>query len=212
MNVIDSYNQMMKTSSFRTDAVEKLVLKIKTRSMPREISEETMAKLKDVLTSYEVEDGVTIFFASGKPEEKEQIAEIDVGKEYMILWWGENLAKKKSSYPNKYALGITFRNKKEHELAFYTHSELVREFPDFAEFFKGFEKGSMIRICCYAKAGLFAKAVDGKTGEWIIQTPQNKSFIPTRSIGLKTSKNEVYLFQYGKKIRTQRYIRNVKIV
>lgn len=212
MNGIDSYNEMMKTSSFRIDAVEKLILKIKTRSEPREISEETMAKLKDVLTSYEVEEGVTIFFASGKPVEKKKIAEIDVGKEYMILWWGENLAKRKSSYPNMYALGITFRNKSEYELASYTYSELSREFPDFAEFFNSIEKGSMLRICCYAKAGLFAEAVEGKTGEWILQTPKNKSFVPTRSIGLQTSKNEVYLFQYGKKIRTKRYIRNVKIV
>ena len=109
MNYIEEYNALMKESTLRANAVKELLIRIKKRCITHEFSDEVLGQIGEIMVGYEVEEGVSIFFPTGNPREKREIGKVDLGKEYLCLWWGLNLNKKKRSYPNAYALGITFK-------------------------------------------------------------------------------------------------------
>ena len=122
------------------------------------------------------------------------IAKIDTGKEYAVLWWGNNLNKKRVSNPCKYGLGIVMIGKHKNEKCSYTVTELAEKFPDFAEFFGKFKTGDTFKLHVYKKAGDLYRAVVNRDGEWILQIPQGKSFIPTRPIGKYVEGKELHIF------------------
>lgn len=193
MQALDSYTQIMMESNVRKQAVDKVISDIK-QSKIRKFSDATLGQIRDILLRYEVEEGVVVFFSSDTPAGKTMIAKIDTGKEYAVLWWGNNLNKKRVSNPCKYGLGIVMVGKHKNEKCSYTVTELAEKFPDFAEFFSKFKKGDTFRLHVYKKAGDLYRAVANRDGEWILQIPQGKSFIPTRPIGKYVEGKELHIF------------------
>ena len=207
MEVYDNYNELMKDSIFRNKALEMVISEIQLRSK-RQFSDETKKKIKEVLSNYEVEDGVSVFMTPEKPIDKTYIAKIDCGREYVTFWWGEN----RKANINRYALGLTFSHKGQNEVALYKKEELCKEFPDFADYFSKYEKGKKLKLVVYAKAGSFYKDAKDVSGEWLLQTPQNKSFIPSKAIGKIADGNVIYIFQPNNNIRANRYVRNIEVI
>ena len=193
MQALDSYTQIMMESNVRKQAVDKVISDIK-QSKIRKFSDATLGQIRDILLSYEVEEGVVVFFSSDTPAGKTMIAKIDTGKEYAVLWWGNNLNKKRVSNPCKYGLGIVMIGKHKNEKCSYTVTELAEKFPDFAEFFGKFKTGDTFKLHVYKKAGDLYRAVVNRDGEWILQIPQGKSFIPTRPIGKYVEGKELHIF------------------
>ena len=114
MQALDSYTQIMMESNVRKQAVDKVISDIK-QSKIRKFSDATLGQIRDILLRYEVEEGVVVFFSSDTPAGKTMIAKIDTGKEYAVLWWGNNLNKKRVSNPCKYGLGIVMIGKHKNE-------------------------------------------------------------------------------------------------
>lgn len=193
MQALDSYTQIMMESNVRKQAVDKAISDIK-QSKIRKFSDATLGQIRDILLRYEVEEGVVVFFSSDTPAGKTMIAKIDTGKEYAVLWWGNNLNKKRISNPCKYGLGIVMIGKHKNEKCSYTVTELAEKFPDFAEFFGKFKTGDTFKLHVYKKAGDLYRAVVNRDGEWILQIPQGKSFIPTRPIGKYVEGKELHIF------------------
>lgn len=193
MQALDSYTQIMMESNVRKHAVDKVISDIK-QSKIRKFSDATLGQIRDILLRYEVEEGVVVFFSSDTPAGKTMIAKIDTGKEYAVLWWGNNLNKKRVSNPCKYGLGIVMVGKHKNEKCSYTVTELSEKFPDFAEFFSKFKKGDTFKLHVYKKAGDLYRAVANRDGEWILQIPQGKSFIPTKPIGKYVEGKELHIF------------------
>lgn len=193
MQALDSYTQIMMESNVRKQAVDKVISDIK-QSKIRKFSDATLGQIRDILLRYEVEEGVVVFFSSDTPAGKTMIAKIDTGKEYAVLWWGNNLNKKRVSNPCKYGLGIVMIGKHKNEKCSYTVTELAEKFPDFAEFFGKFKTGDTFKLHVYKKAGDLYRAVVNRDGEWILQIPQGKSFIPTRPIGKYVEGKELHIF------------------
>ncbi len=193
MQALDSYTQIMMESNVRKQAVDKAISDIK-QSKIRKFSDATLGQIRDILLRYEVEEGVVVFFSSDTPAGKTMIAKIDTGKEYAVLWWGNNLNKKRVSNPCKYGLGIVMIGKHKNEKCSYTVTELAEKFPDFAEFFGKFKTGDTFKLHVYKKAGDLYRAVVNRDGEWILQIPQGKSFIPTRPIGKYVEGKELHIF------------------
>lgn len=193
MQALDSYTQIMMESNVRKQAVDKVISDIK-QSKIRKFSDATLGQIRDILLRYEVEEGVVVFFSSDTPAGKTMIAKIDTGKEYAVLWWGNNLNKKRVSNPCKYGLGIVMIGKHKNEKCSYTVTELAEKFPDFAEFFGKFKTGDTFKLHAYKKAGDLYRAVVNRDGEWILQIPQGKSFIPTRPIGKYVEGKELHIF------------------
>lgn len=193
MQALDSYTQIMMESNVRKQAVDKVISDIK-QSKIRKFSDATLGQIRDILLRYEVEEGVVVFFSSDTPAGKTMIAKIDTGKEYAVLWWGNNLNKKRVSNPCKYGLGIVMVGKHKNEKCSYTVTELAEKFPDFAEFFSKFKTGDTFKLHVYKKAGDLYRAVANRDGEWILQIPQGKSFVPTRPIGKYVEDKELHIF------------------
>ena len=193
MQALDSYTQIMMESNVRKQAVDKVISDIK-QSKIRKFSDVTLGQIRDILLRYEVEEGVVVFFSSDTPAGKTMIAKIDTGKEYAVLWWGNNLNKKRVSNPCKYGLGIVMVGKHKNEKCSYTVTELAEKFPDFAEFFSKFKTGDTFKLHVYKKAGDLYRTVANRDGEWILQIPQGKSFIPTRPIGKYVEGKELHIF------------------
>lgn len=211
MQALDTYTQIMMESNTRKRAVDKVISDIK-QSKIRKFSDRTLDQIHDVLLRYEVEEGVVVFFASDTPEGKAMIAKIDTGKEYALLWWGNNLNKKRVFNPCKYGLGIVMVGKRGDESCNYTVTELGESFPAFTEFFGRFKKGDAFKLYVYAKAGDLYRAVADRDGEWIWQTPQGKSFIPSRPIGkyIDDSK-EMHIFYPKNDIKKGKIMKNITI-
>ena len=193
MQALDNYTQIMMESDVRKYAVDRVISKIKQCKI-RKFSDATLGQISDILLKYEVEEGVVVFFSSNIPAGKTKIAKIDTGYEYVELWFGNNLNKKHISNPCKYGLGIIMVGKKKDEKCIYTVSELGEKFPDFTEFFGKLKNGDTFRLHVYKKAGDFYRAVANRDGEWILQIPQGKSFIPTKPIGKYIEGKELHIF------------------
>ena len=204
MQALDSYTQIMMESNVRKQAVDKAISDIK-QSKIRKFSDATLGQIRDILLRYEVEEGVVVFFSSDTPAGKTMIAKIDTGKEYAVLWWGNNLNKKRVSNPCKYGLGIVMIGKHKNEKCSYTVTELAEKFPDFAEFFGKFKTGDTFKLHVYKKAGDLYRAVVNRDGEWILQIPQGKSFIPTRPIGKYVEGKELHIFYPKNTVKGTKY-------
>ena len=210
MQALDSYTQIMMESNVRKQAVDKVISDIK-QSKIRKFSDATLGQIRDILLRYEVEEGVVVFFASNTPAGKTLIAKVDAGKEYALLWWGNNLNKRRVSNPCKYGLGIVMIRKRGDESRNYTITELGERFPAFAEFFSRFKKGDTFKLCVYKKAGDLYRAVAERDGEWILQTPNGKSFFPTMPIGKYVEGKEVHIFYPKNKVNKAKLQRLVSI-
>ena len=204
MQALDSYTQIMMESNLRKQAVDKVISDIK-QSKIRKFSDATLGQIRDILLRYEVEEGVVVFFSSDTPAGKTMIAKIDTGKEYAMLWWGNNLNKKRVSNPCKYGLGIVMVGKHENEKCRYTVTEISEEFPDFAEFFDKLKNGETFKLYVYKKAGDLYRAVASHEGEWILQTPQGKSFVPTKPIGKYVEGKELHIFYPKNTVKGTKY-------
>ena len=206
MENYDSYVAIMKDTETRKNEARVLIEKLQI-SLKMVFSNEVLDKLFDVLTDYEIEDGASIFIPSYKPREKKRIAKIDLGQEYMVLWWGKN--RKPTSY-SKYALGVTFEKKKPHEIFYCTAEEIKDEFPDFKDILLSVKRDIVFTVHVYAKAGSFYKAVENMPGEWLLQVPKGKSFIPYNPIGKKVSMSEFHIYQPHK--QGMEYQKKIKII
>ena len=206
----DSNSNEKKNSVIRNEAIEKVIHAIEMRSK-RFFSKEAENRIRRVLSNYEIEDGVSVFMASFKPEGKEKIAKIDIGKENMILWWGENIKSNRSSHSNQYSLGVSFVNKEYDEIVYYTRNEIIYDYPKFREYFSSLEKGTCFKLYVYAKAKALYKDVNELHGTWLLQVPQNGKLVPSEAIGKVVGK-EVYIFMPNNNIRTRRYARKIKII
>ena len=204
MQALDSYTQIMMESNLRKQAVDKVISDIK-QSKIRKFSDATLGQIRDILLRYEVEEGVVVFFSSDTPAGKTMIAKIDTGKEYAMLWWGNNLNKKRVSNPCKYGLGIVMVGKHGNEKCRYTVTEISEEFPDFAEFFYKLKNGETFKLYVYQKAGDLYRAVASHEGEWILQTPQGKSFVPTKPIGKYVEGKELHIFYPKNTVKGTKY-------
>lgn len=214
MQALDTYSQIMMESKIRKQAVDNVISKIKQNSERRKFSENSLKQMYNLLVQYEVEDGVTVFFTSGVPKGKEKIAEIDIGSEYAIFWWGNNLNKRNVSNPCKYGLGVQFVRKRSSNTnkCVCAVDELTRKFPDFTDLFKQFKAGDTFKLYVYAKAGDFYRAVCEKSGDWLLQTPQGKSFIPSRPIGkCIDGGKEIHIFYPKNDVKKDRIMKNITI-
>ena len=208
MQALDTYTQIMMESSTRKQAVDRVISDIKQNKI-RKFSDDTLSQIRNVLLKYEVEEGVAVFFSSDTPDEKTLIAKIDTGKEYALLWWGNNLNRRRVSNPCKYALGIVMVWKRGNESCNCTVTELGKRFPAFIEFFSRFKKGDTFKLCVYKKAGDLYRAVADRDGDWILQTPNGKSFFPTMPIGKFVEGKEVHIFYPKNKVdkaKLQRFV------
>lgn len=97
----------------REEAVEKVISKILLFSKKR-FSEKALRDLRITLMRREVEKGVSVYMTSNKPNRWScyLIGKIDMGTEYLYLWWDDNINKNKIENPNLYSLGLNFRYKK----------------------------------------------------------------------------------------------------
>lgn len=205
-----SYAEIMRNSSVRKQAIEELIDKIQ-RKTNRVFCEKDIRFFTEVLENYDIEDGVSVFMTSSRPTGKEQIAKIRCRKEYAILWWGLNKNKKKSSNPNKFALGITYEDIPATEHTYLTISELVQKFPAFNDFFNTLKPGEEFKLFAYAKAGELSKAVMEKEGTWLLQTPNGKSFVPAKPIGKKIN-NELHIFWPANSIKVKCFKKLIQVV
>ena len=201
---LDTYTQIMMESKTRKRAVDKVISDIK-RNKVRKFSDATLNQIHDILLRYEVEEGVVVFFASGTPNGKKMIAKVEAGKEYALLWWGDNLNKNHVSNPCKYALGIVMVKKHTDDMRCYTVAELCAKFPDFAEFFGRLKNGNTFRLYVYKNAEDLYRIVAEREGEWILQTPQGKSFVPTKPIGKYLRNKELHIFYPENDIKEIKY-------
>lgn len=205
-----SYVEVMRNSTMRKEALSILIARIGKKSN-REFNEKEIRLLTEVLQDYEVEDGVSVFMTSSKPAGKKKIAKIRCHNEYITLWWGINRNAKKSSYPNRYALGITFEDIPATEHTYLTIAELSKKFPAFKDFFETLHPSDEFMLFAYSRAGIFSKVVINREGTWLLQTPEGKSFVPSAPIGKKVG-NELHIFWPGNTIKKDFFKRFIQVV
>ena len=211
MGSLEAYNQLMRDSNLRLKAVKETVGKIVSTCKTKTITENIQKEISDVLCNYDVEEGVTVFLIPVKPNSKKLIAKIDIGKEFMFFWWGKNLKAGNNAKNNKYALGITYVGKKSSDLFYYSIEELVKEYPEFKNFFYSYLRvGERLKISIYSTAGAFYKATKKLEGEWLLQTPNNGYFIPYRPIG-KVANRELHFFHPGIKMRVEKSTKLIEV-
>lgn len=205
-----SYVEVMRNSTMRNEAILFLISRIEEKSN-RAFNEKEIRFLTEVLQDYEVEDGVSVFMTISKPAGKKKIAKIRCHNEYITLWWGINRNAKKSTYPNRYALGITFEDIPATEHTYLTIAELSKKFPAFKDFFATLCINDEFMLFAYSKAASFSKAVMDREGTWLLQTPEGKSFVPSAPIGKKVG-NELHLFWPGNTIKKDFFKRLIQVV
>ena len=213
-NEITTYEELMADSESRKKIVTRLVNFVKNKT-PQRIHAYAIDEIRLKLRYFDVEDGVSIFFTQyNNPSGLEKIAEIDNGLNNIILWWGENLQTRHSSYPNKYALGISFKPKEKGEIMRYTSNEFTHEFPDFSSIiFENFKVGDApFTLTIYSKAGFFYRDVKSLEGKWLLQEPNEKgNFIPYRPIGM-ICENSVHIFVPKNNMKKEKEIRKVQFI
>ena len=209
MDAVATYAEIMKDSIVRNQAIDAIIQKIGDISR-KTINSKTETSIRNILQKYEVEDGLSIFLASSQPSDKEFLAKVDTGKEYMYLWWGENRGKNLTSHSNRYAMGITFVGKRHDEISEYTVEDLTEEFSDFANIFLGLRKGEILRLYVYSKPGTLYNDVYLKHGKWLLRMPYER--VASQSIGKLVGDSDYYIFQEGKTIRGNRYKKTIKII
>ena len=203
----DIYAEIMKESEMRKKAVARLVNVIISRTK-KNLPEDSIKNIFEILLNYEVEEGVTIFYANSKPQGKKKIGSVDIGKEYLDLWWGKNRAAGRATY----ALGIGYTNKRLGDVAYFTREDVYKDYPEFRDIFSSMDSHVVFNVYSYAKAGRFFKDVENLPGEWLLQIPEGKSFVPNRPIGKKVGENDYYIFQPQNNIRSDRYIKTIEII
>lgn len=205
-SIMDTYTEIMRDSKMRQDAICELIGRSE-KLCSRIFSDKIKESLRQILSVYEVENGVTVFHASKNPKSKKCIAKFDCGKDVISFWWGDNL-KASSGYANQYAMGISIERKIK-KLEMYTVKEMIMMFPDFAEFFVTLKKGTILDIYVYSGLNAFMKEAKNLNGNWIISTPDDVYSYINQSIG-KWNGNRLYIFQANKP--TLNYNIRVKIV
>lgn len=205
-----SYAEIMRDSLVRKEAIRKLIVEIQEKTK-RVFTEKDIRFFTEVLENYEVEDGVSVFMTPRKPSDKYKIARIRCRNEYAILWWGPNKNAHKISNPNRFALGITYEDIPYNEHTYFTTDELVKKFPEFTEVFAMLKPSDEIKLFAYAQAGTFSRAVMEREGIWLLQTPEGKSFVPSKPIGKRIG-NEIHLFWSGNNIKKDYFKKLIQII
>lgn len=198
-------------SEVRKNAIKKVLTDIMFYSK-KHFSEDVLRVMATHLSRYEVEKGVSVFMTSRRPNNYsvKLIAKIDTGKEFLYLWWTENANKIKKENSNIYALGLTFEYKASDELAIYTIEDWKKEFPAFSEYLSEL-RNVVLRVKIFSKAGTFYREVADMPGKWLVQTPVNKYFVPSRPIGKLVSPNRLYIFQPNPRLKKEFYERLIRI-
>lgn len=202
----------MVNSEVRRSAVRQVISKILFYSKMN-ISKDALKQIERNLMNYEVEKGVSVYLTAKKPLSYgiKLITKVDLGKQFLYIWWGDNLNKRNLQMPSPYALGLTFVYKKEYELTTYTLEEWKKDYPDFYDCALQL-RGFKVELKVFSKAGNFYKEVVDMPGEWLVQTPKGKYFIPNRPIGKLVSGNKLYMFIPNLKMKRNFYKKLVMIV
>ena len=201
----------IKCSEVRKKAMRKVIHDILFYSK-KKLSDRTLTKIVECLSQYEVEKGVSVFMTAERPNayDTKLIGKIDTGKEILYLWWTKNVKKNAQGHGNTYALGMNFGYKTAGELAIYTMEDWENEFPEFAMYLSEL-RGKIWKVKLFSKASVFYKEVAELPGDWLVQTPVNKSFVPNRPIGKLVAPDKLYIFQPNPKMKKDFYERLIKI-
>ena len=211
----DSFQQIMFDSISRNDEIDHICKEI-SRLTGMKISPKNKERIKNVLGWFDIEDGVTVFTASPKPDDKGYIGKADLGDEIMYFYFGPN---RKCASWDKYAVGITVKSKSDHELCEYTEATLQENFPKlYEEMIRYIYLGDINQIytlAVYPTAGMLYKEVKNRRGKWLVQVPdENGGFVPNKGIGLFNEENMTfYIFEPKPKcIRNKPYVKKFKFV
>lgn len=198
-----NYQSFMKNSLARAEAAKMVIQDIEKLS-GRAFSIEDAAKIIDVITWCDIEDGVTVFMSSDAPKDKRFIGKVELPTEHVLFYFGKNRAAG-ARFP--YALGVCFRFKQNHELLQMNLEYVKREYPAFAKPIQDVvTPGTEYQLKVYPKAAEFYSAVRHLKGEWLIQVPSSKGqFVPNRGIGLKEkNSNVIHIFEPHPRVKASR--------
>lgn len=178
------YNTIMKDSTLRIGWLEYVMEKITKKVCEnRKIPERTIEELREKLSNYPVEDGVSIAMMPIIPPDKEEIFVGDLYEEKMHVAFGKN---KNAKSQNPYTIVITFEAKPLSEILYLDKEALEYFFKhrgiafsqDTIDKLKG-----LIKFKLYENGRTFYSAVKNVDGEWLEQIPNEKgSFVPNRLI------------------------------
>lgn len=198
-----NYQKVMKSSVLRASSA-RLVIQDIEKITGRSFSIEDAAKIIDIITWCDIEDGVTVFMPSSAPRDKKFIGKVELPTEHMLLYFGKNRANG-ARFP--YALGVCFRFKQNHELTQMNMEYLKKEYPSFVKAIaEGATSDQEYQLKVYPKAAEFYSAVRGIKGEWLIQEPSHKGqFVPNRGIGLKEKNtNVIHIYEPHPRVKASR--------
>lgn len=205
------YNSLMKDSSLRQGWLDYVMEKVEEKiKINRRVPTRTLENLREVLSNYSVEDGVSVIKMSEVPKDKEVIFVGSAYMEDMIVAFGQN---RNTSAENKYTLAIIFKNRLASKIIRINREDLNYIFEHRGIKFSrdNIEKlpNGKIKVKIYENAKTFYTAVKDIGGEWLEQTPTlNGSFVPNRIIA-KLTGNTLHIHAPKKKCKP--FIRTFEI-